>query len=230
MSGELSGDYMNYTVQIPPTPDNQPMDTSPWLPKQKTFKICRDCYMDTLKKSRSMPRLQRTYKVGDIDDEIPNFSQWNHCLYQHQMVEGMMRRNQNGEFDHNKWLFETQGTYGYGNAYWPDDRDGDDGDGGMQKGMLDTSADKPWKPPQSDLPGVDMFVSAADQKEPPLVTANTILSILAAEYPWKASCYVSDDGGSLLNFEAMAEAASFADLWVPFCRKHDIEPGDRELF
>ncbi|KAL6985694.1 hypothetical protein U1Q18_019074 [Sarracenia purpurea var. burkii] len=22
----------------------------------------------------------------------------------------------------------------------------------------------------------------------------------------------------------MAEAASFANLWVPFCRKHDIEP------
>jgi len=28
MSGELSADYMNYTVHIPPTPDNQPMDTS----------------------------------------------------------------------------------------------------------------------------------------------------------------------------------------------------------
>lgn len=28
MSGELSDDYMNYTVHIPPTPDNQPMDTS----------------------------------------------------------------------------------------------------------------------------------------------------------------------------------------------------------
>lgn len=26
MSGELSGDYMNYTVHIPPTPDNQPME------------------------------------------------------------------------------------------------------------------------------------------------------------------------------------------------------------
>ena len=28
MSGEVSGDYINYTVHIPPTPDNQPMDTS----------------------------------------------------------------------------------------------------------------------------------------------------------------------------------------------------------
>lgn len=28
MSADQSGDYMNYTVHIPPTPDNQPMDTS----------------------------------------------------------------------------------------------------------------------------------------------------------------------------------------------------------
>lgn len=61
---------------------------------------------------------------------------------------------------------------------------------------------------KSDLPAVDIFVSTADpEKEPPLVTANTILSILAADYPVeKLSCYVSDDGGALLTFEAMAEA------------------------
>lgn len=78
---------------------------------------------------------------------------------------------------------------------------------------------------RSDLPGMDLFVSTADpEKEPPLVTANTILSILAVDYPVeKLACYISDDGGALLTFEAMAEAASFADLWVPFCRKHNIE-------
>jgi hypothetical protein len=85
---------------------------------------------------------------------------------------------------------------------------------------------------KSDLPGIDIFVSTADpEKEPPLVTANTILSILAADYPVeKLSCYVSDDGGSLLTFEAMAEAASFANLWVPFCRKHEIEPRNPESY
>lgn len=85
---------------------------------------------------------------------------------------------------------------------------------------------------KSDLPGIDIFVSTADpEKEPPLVTANTILSILAADYPVeKLSCYVSDDGGALLTFEAMAEAASFANLWVPFCRKHDIEPRNPESY
>lgn len=84
----------------------------------------------------------------------------------------------------------------------------------------------------SDLPGVDVFVSTADpEKEPPLVTANTILSILAADYPVeKLACYISDDGGALLTFEAMAEAASFAATWVPFCRKHEIEPRNPESY
>ncbi|KAK1429243.1 hypothetical protein QVD17_11449 [Tagetes erecta] len=85
---------------------------------------------------------------------------------------------------------------------------------------------------RSDLPGVDFFVSTADpEKEPPLVTANTILSILAVEYPVeKLACYISDDGGALLTFEAMAEACSLADLWVPFCRKHDIEPRNPDTY
>ncbi|KAF5772851.1 putative 1,4-beta-D-xylan synthase [Helianthus annuus] len=85
---------------------------------------------------------------------------------------------------------------------------------------------------RSDLPGLDFFVSTADpEKEPPLVTANTILSILAAEYPVeKLACYISDDGGALLTFEAMAEACGLADLWVPFCRKHDIEPRNPDTY
>jgi cellulose synthase-like protein len=82
------------------------------------------------------------------------------------------------------------------------------------------------------LPGMDIFVSIADpEKEPVLVTANTILSILAADYPVeKLACYLSDGGGALLIFEAMAEAASFANLWVSFCRKHDIEPRNPDSY
>ncbi|CAA6673777.1 unnamed protein product [Spirodela intermedia] len=68
---------------------------------------------------------------------------------------------------------------------------------------------------KSDLPGIDIFVSTADpEKEPPL----------------KLACYVSDDGGALLTFEAMAEAASFSHIWVPFCRKHEIEPRNPESY
>jgi hypothetical protein len=85
---------------------------------------------------------------------------------------------------------------------------------------------------RSDLPGVDIFVSTADpEKEPPLTTSNTILSILASEYPLeKLACYLSDDGGALLTFEALAEAASFSRIWIPFCRKHKIEPRNPETY
>ncbi|KAL0547533.1 hypothetical protein IC582_017471 [Cucumis melo] len=85
---------------------------------------------------------------------------------------------------------------------------------------------------RSDLPGVDVFVTTADpEKEPPLVTANTILSILAVDYPVeKLACYLSDDAGSLLTFEALADTANFARIWVPFCRKHGIEPRNPEAY
>ncbi|KAJ0093666.1 hypothetical protein Patl1_25926 [Pistacia atlantica] len=85
---------------------------------------------------------------------------------------------------------------------------------------------------RSDLPGVDVFISTADpDKEPPLVTANTLLSILAVDYPTeKLSAYISDDGGAILSFEAMAEAVRFAEVWVPFCRKHNIEPRNPDSY
>jgi hypothetical protein len=85
---------------------------------------------------------------------------------------------------------------------------------------------------RSDLPGLDVFISTADPyKEPPLVTANTLLSILATDYPVeKLFVYISDDGGALLTFEAMAEACAYAKVWVPFCRKHSIEPRNPDAY
>ncbi|CDY61894.1 BnaAnng17960D [Brassica napus] len=353
LSGEFSGDYSNYTVHIPPTPDNQPMATKAEeqyvsnslftggfnsvtrahlmdkvidsdvthpqmagakgsscampacdgkvmkdergkdvMPCECRFKICRDCFMDAQKETGLCPGCKEQYKIGDLDDDTPDFSSGALPLpapgkgQRGNNNMSMMKRNQNGEFDHNRWLFETQGTYGYGNAYWPqDEMYGDDMDEGMRGGMVET-ADKPWRPlsrripipaaiispyrlliairfvvlcffltwrirnpnedaiwlwlmsiicelcSSSDLPGIDLVVSTADpEKEPPLVTANTMLSILAVDYPVeKVSCYLSDDGGALLSFEAMAEAASFADLWVPFCRKHNIEPRNPDTY
>ncbi|XP_041000885.1 cellulose synthase-like protein D4 [Juglans microcarpa x Juglans regia] len=396
MSGELSGDYMNYTVHMPPTPDNQPMDTSvaakaeeqyvsnslftggfnsvtrahlmdkviesevshpqmagakgsacsmpacdgkvmkdergaDVIPCDCRFKICRDCFMDAQKGSGLCPGCKEPYKAEDYDQDDPqDFSSGALPLPAPNGTKrdpknmSMMKRNQTGEFDHNRWLFETKGTYGVGNAYWPQDDIYCDGDDDGFKGGMMESMDKPWKPlsrkmpipaaiispyrllvlvrlvvlcfflhwrlthpnedavwlwlmsvvcevwfafswvldqipklcpinrctdlqvlhdkfdmpspanptGRSDLPGVDLFVSTADpEKEPPLVTACTILSILAVDYPVeKIACYVSDDGGALLTFEAMAEAASFADLWVPFCRKHNIEPRNPETY
>ncbi|THU59999.1 hypothetical protein C4D60_Mb07t08000 [Musa balbisiana] len=84
----------------------------------------------------------------------------------------------------------------------------------------------------SMLSPVDIFVSTVDPlKEPPLVTANTVLSILAVDYPVdKVSCYVSDDGASMLTFESLSETADFARKWVPFCKKFNIEPRAPEMY
>nr|AFG25776.1 cellulose synthase 2 [Bambusa emeiensis] len=84
----------------------------------------------------------------------------------------------------------------------------------------------------SQLAPIDVFVSTVDPlKEPPLITANTVLSILAVDYPVdKVSCYVSDDGSAMLTFEALSETAEFARKWVPFCKKHHIEPRAPEFY
>ncbi|KAH9612220.1 hypothetical protein KSS87_014507 [Heliosperma pusillum] len=90
--------------------------------------------------------------------------------------------------------------------------------------------EKEGKP--SELAPVDIFVSTVDPtKEPPLITANTVLSILACDYPIdKVSCYVSDDGAAMLTFEALSETSEFARKWVPFCKKYQIEPRAPEWY
>ncbi|VFQ85093.1 unnamed protein product [Cuscuta campestris] len=90
--------------------------------------------------------------------------------------------------------------------------------------------DKEGKP--SELASVDVFVSTVDpMKEPPLITANTVLSILAVDYPVdKVSCYVSDDGAAMLTFEALSETSEFARKWVPFCKRFNIEPRAPEWY
>ncbi|XP_030544378.1 cellulose synthase-like protein H1 isoform X3 [Rhodamnia argentea] len=77
----------------------------------------------------------------------------------------------------------------------------------------------------TELPPVDIFVTTADpQLEPPIITVNTVLSLMAVNYPaHKLACYVSDDGCSPLTFYSLVEAAKFAKLWVPFCKKYDIQ-------
>ncbi|KAM5573562.1 cellulose synthase-like protein D3 [Rosa sericea] len=299
------------------------------LPCECDYKICMDCFRDAVRNGDHMcPGCKEPYRELDVTE----YAVHNRKQYQQQMSKTERRMSlmkstkvmgrQSSEFDHNKWLFETKGSYGYGNAIWPkvDVEGSQDGIGGdptvfhdkqwrpltrklnisaailspyrllifvrmvvlglfLQWRIRNPNEDAVWlwamsvvceiwfaiswlldqlpklcpinritnldvlkekfETPslsnptgKSDLPGIDIFVSTADpEKEPPLVTANTILSILAADYPVeKLACYVSDDGGALLTFEAMAEAASFANMWVPFCRKHNIEPRNPESY
>ncbi|XP_062204687.1 cellulose synthase-like protein D4 [Phragmites australis] len=312
------------------------------------FMICQECYMDCVAGAENCPGCKEPYSAGGDtdddgcdDDEAVSSSEERDQLpltsmaKRFSLVHSMKVPSSNGcaggggkpaEFDHARWLFETKGTYGYGNALWPKDGHGGGGGGTGFAGFedlpnfsarcrrpltrktsvsqailspyrlliairlvalgffltwrirhpnpeavwlwalsvmcevwfafswlldslpklcpvqraadLDVLAERFEMPTarnpkgRSDLPGIDVFVSTADpEKEPPLVTANTILSILAADYPVdKLACYLSDDGGALLTFEALAETASFARTWVPFCRKHGVEPRSPEAY
>ncbi|XP_068661746.1 cellulose synthase-like protein H1 [Aristolochia californica] len=75
-----------------------------------------------------------------------------------------------------------------------------------------------------ELPLVDMFVTTADSTlEPPIITVNTVLSLLSVDYPaHKLACYVSDDGASAVTFYSLVQALEFSKLWVPFCKKYNV--------
>ncbi|XP_062009441.1 cellulose synthase-like protein B4 isoform X2 [Rosa rugosa] len=79
--------------------------------------------------------------------------------------------------------------------------------------------------PKDELPAVDLFVTTADPElEPPIITVNTVLSLLAVDYPTdKLACYVSDDGCSPITFYSLVEASKFAKIWVPFCKKYNVQ-------
>ncbi|KAF9604302.1 hypothetical protein IFM89_005628 [Coptis chinensis] len=306
------------------------------MPCECGYNICRDCYLECVGVGGGhCPGCKEPYKdVSDVsDDEIkseaddqafplPSMAEFRPDK-RLSLVKSFKSPHNPPDFDHTRWLFETKGTYGYGNAVWPRDEFGSgSGVNGFEyppdfgercrrpltrKVFVSAAILSPYRllmvirlvalgffltwrirhpnrdamwlwgmsivcelwfafswlldqlpklcpvnrvtdlsvlkdrfespslrnpKGRSDLPGIDIFVSTADpEKEPPLVTANTILSILAVEYPVeKLACYLSDDGGSLLTFEALAETASFARVWVPFCRKHGIEPRNPEAY
>ncbi|KAG8369714.1 hypothetical protein BUALT_Bualt14G0042600 [Buddleja alternifolia] len=305
-------DYINYTVMMPPTPDNQPGEATASASGEK-----QDGSRAPSSRFHSESQREGGEGRGGSNGKVER-----RMSIMKNNNKSMLLRSQTQDFDHNRWLFETnnKGKYGIGNAFWQDE-DSYDHDSGMS---MQDFLDKPWKPltrkvkvpagilspyrvlivfrmialifflqwrirnpnedamwlwglsivceiwftlswlldilpkfnpinraadlaalkekfetpspsnptGRSDLPGVDVFISTADpEKEPPLVTANTILSILAVDYPIeKLSIYISDDGGAILTFEAMAEAVKFAEVWVPFCRKHNIEPRNPDSY
>ncbi|CAK7323343.1 unnamed protein product [Dovyalis caffra] len=85
---------------------------------------------------------------------------------------------------------------------------------------------------EKDLPRVDIFVCTVDpEMEPPIMVINTVLSMMAYDYPpEKLSVYLSDDGVSELTFYGMLEASRFSKYWLPFCKKFNIEPRSPEAY
>ncbi|KAL0388453.1 UNVERIFIED_CONTAM: Cellulose synthase-like protein G2 [Sesamum radiatum] len=87
-------------------------------------------------------------------------------------------------------------------------------------------------PGDEKLPSIDVFVCTADpSKEPCLEVMNTVISAVALDYPPdKLHVYLSDDGGSLVTFQAMKQAWRFSKFWVPFCRKYKVKIGCPEAY
>lgn len=234
LDSEMSGvEYSEYTVQIPPTPDNQPMDSSivmrmdppisqrveeqyvssslftggynsvtrahlmdkviesdtnhpqmagakgsscsiqgcdgnvmsdergvDILPCECDFKICRDCFIDSVKTGDGIcPGCKEPYKntdlAGNSADPLPLPSNAGMSKMERRLSlmksnnrsalvrsqSGLMRSQTGVDFDHNRWLFETKGTYGYGNAIWPKDDDKND-ESSESLELLN----KPWRP------------------------------------------------------------------------------------
>lgn len=212
-AGEVTSDYP-YVVQIPPTPDNQPMSGNPAapidpniavkaeqqfvsstiftggfnsvtrghvmekmiegeanhpqmacargsscsvqgcdapamrdergddvLPCECNFRICRDCYVDALNATGNCPGCKEQYKILEGNESriggVGSRSSHAHAAplpledakldrrlsLMKSNKPPLLMSNQSSEFDHARWLYETKGTYGYGNAVWPKDDD-----------------------------------------------------------------------------------------------------------
>ncbi|KAG6423878.1 hypothetical protein SASPL_114283 [Salvia splendens] len=88
------------------------------------------------------------------------------------------------------------------------------------------------KRPEGDLGGVDIFVCTADPEiEPPMLVINTVLSVMAYDYPAeKLAVYLSDDAASDLTFYALLEASAFAKHWLPYCKNFRVEPRSPQAY
>jgi 1,4-beta-D-xylan synthase len=104
------------------------------------FMICQECYADCVAAAGNgnCPGCKEPYSAGsDTDDSVdedddeavssseerdrmPMTSMAKRFSMVHSIKMPMASTNgKPADFDHARWLFETKGTYGYGNALWP---------------------------------------------------------------------------------------------------------------
>lgn len=122
------------------------------VPCDCDFKICRDCFRDAVRGGDVVCLgCKEPYKGLDIAEPEMNDGRrvssggMSRRERRMSMIKSRMslKRSEMDDFDHKNWLFETKGSYGYGNAMWPkEDVDGDyDGFGNPQ-----VLYDKKWRP------------------------------------------------------------------------------------
>lgn len=111
--------------------DGKPLVGKSRLPCECGFKICRDCYEECLGNGGKCPGCKEEYRgEDDQEDEESGSEAEDRALPLPSMSEFKPDKRlslvksfkaPNHEFDHTRWLYETKGTYGYGNAVWPKD-------------------------------------------------------------------------------------------------------------
>jgi hypothetical protein len=144
----MSNDYTNYTVFMPPTPDNQPGaaqagasgsggSSKPGLPPYSSGSKVTNRRGGDDGAGGGGSKMERRLSTAHVASPS----------------KSLLVRSQTGDFDHNRWLFDTKGTYGIGNAYWPQEdnpyanEDGTGMGGGGEGGVkMEDLIDKPWKP------------------------------------------------------------------------------------
>ncbi|KAA8530980.1 hypothetical protein F0562_005653 [Nyssa sinensis] len=147
-----SGEFMNYTVQIPPAPDDQPMDASisqrveeqyvssslftggfnsvtrahlmdKVIESETSHPQMADMHVDAVRTGDGIcPGCKEPYKATDLDKKavdkgrplpLPSnvgMSKMERRLSLMKSTKSVLMRSQTGDFDHNRWLFETKGT------------------------------------------------------------------------------------------------------------------------
>lgn len=128
-------------------------------PCECDYKVCRDCYVDACKAGGTCPGCKEAYKIGDTDDPLhndqpvgmplslaapdePNSMEPRLSLVRsknnNELQMSSQNKSQNNDFDHAHWLYETKGTYGFGNAVWPEEpADPSTGGGGRATSLPD---------------------------------------------------------------------------------------------
>ena len=135
-------DYINYTVLMPPTPDNQP-GSGP--SSDSKLERHQGTYGTSRFTSDSQRISRRVGEEGGVNESgMGTKLDRRLSVMKSENNKSMLLRSQTGDFDHNRWLFESKAKYGIGNAFWQEDDDNQYGtDGGV---TMSDFMDKPWKP------------------------------------------------------------------------------------
>lgn len=118
------------------------------FPCECGFRICNECYRDALATGDGFcPGCREHYRGLDLSEMAPasrtRSSKSDRSFPVAESTELLMRNHSN-EFDYTQYLYETNKSYGYGNAVWP--MDGANGSRHDIGGDTKFFHDKQWKP------------------------------------------------------------------------------------